>query len=515
MGANTKIEWAHHTFNPWIGCTKVSAACDHCYAEDWDKRYEGGQHWGAGAPRRLTSAANWRKPLAWNRQAAKADTRPRVFCASLADVFDSEVPDAWRDRLFALIALTPHLDWLLLTKRPQVARKYLSDPDKPRRVDTLKHVILAGRLSEIHAPERMAEAADWPGYFVTSKGRVLSDKTNAGTRGDARHELKPQIGAGGHARVTLYAGDVEQRELVHRLVLDTFDRSARDGEQGCHIDGDPENNALWNLRWGDQSANWEDSKRHGTRRRYSKLTIEDVDQIRQRLAAGESAYAIAPDFGVSDTQIRNIATGRQWQPECHLEWPLKSVWLGTTVETQQMAEVRIPTLLQCPAARRFLSCEPLLGPVQLDDLCDGHKFVDALRGNWWHDAPRGPIERGHPKLDWIIAGGESGPHAQPSHPDWFRSLRDQCQAAGVPFFFKQWGEWSEAQSGDVFDTAKGRAGKPPALIVDPNDGTVHCFLPENEEPDRRYRAMLKVGKKAAGRLLDGREWNEVPDAEEG
>lgn len=124
MGEVTNIEWCHHTFNPWLGCTNVSPACDHCYAEKLVTRY-GWTKWGAGEPRKRTSAGNWRKPIAWNKKAAAAGVRRRVFCASLADVFDAEVDDQWRIDLMQLIAHTPNLDWLLLTKRPQVAKKYL------------------------------------------------------------------------------------------------------------------------------------------------------------------------------------------------------------------------------------------------------------------------------------------------------------------------------------------------------------------------------------------------------
>lgn len=117
MGENSKIEWTTHTFNPWIGCTKVSPACDHCYAEAMmDTRY-GRVSWGAGEDRSRTSAANWRKPYAWDRQAMEMGERPFVFCASLADVFDNEVDPIWRRDLFALIEATPSLIWLLLTKR--------------------------------------------------------------------------------------------------------------------------------------------------------------------------------------------------------------------------------------------------------------------------------------------------------------------------------------------------------------------------------------------------------------
>jgi protein gp37 len=122
MAENSKIEWTNHTFNPWEGCQKVGPGCDHCYAEARDQRFTGGKHWGPGAPRRRTSPANWNQPLRWNKlaqhNAERGLPRPRVFCASLADVFDNAVPTGWRDDLWALIASTPHLDWLLLTKRP-------------------------------------------------------------------------------------------------------------------------------------------------------------------------------------------------------------------------------------------------------------------------------------------------------------------------------------------------------------------------------------------------------------
>jgi protein gp37 len=118
MGEKTAIEWCDHTFSPWIGCQKVSAACDHCYAEGWAKR-SGLVKWGPGEPRRRTSESYWRQPIKWNREAQQAGVSRRVFCCSLADVFDNAVDPAWRNDLWRLIAITPHLDWLLLTKRPQ------------------------------------------------------------------------------------------------------------------------------------------------------------------------------------------------------------------------------------------------------------------------------------------------------------------------------------------------------------------------------------------------------------
>jgi protein gp37 len=125
MGDNSKIGWTTHTFNPWWGCTAVSAACDNCYAEAFAKRL-GRDLWGKGKERWRTGPANWRKPLAWDREAARTGERTFVFCASMADIFDAEVPDAWRDEVFDLIRRTPHLTWQLLTKRPKVAAAYLA-----------------------------------------------------------------------------------------------------------------------------------------------------------------------------------------------------------------------------------------------------------------------------------------------------------------------------------------------------------------------------------------------------
>jgi protein gp37 len=339
MAENSNIEWTDHTFNGWIGCTKISAACDNCYAENWGKRF--GVEWGAGKERRLTSDAYWRKPLAWNRKAAKEGTRPKVFANSLSDVFDAEVSDEWRDRLFALIALTPNLDWLVLTKRPKVARDYLTAEDRDEAI------------------------------------------------GFAAHEACEQRGADYH-RVSA---------LLHK---------------GHSPDG---------------------------------------------------------------------------------SWPLPNLWLGTTVENQAMAELRIPLLLDTPSAKRFLSCEPLIGPIKLD-------------AAW----PRARAIAGA-GIDLVIAGGESGKGSRPSHPDWFRGLRDQCDAAGVPFFFKQWGDWLPWEEGSVPEwmsqtgqTQDSHTLFPAFIEDDPKWDDGLAFVIEGEP----FATFQLVGKKAAGRLLDGREWSEMP-----
>lgn len=128
MGENSKIEWTDHTFNPWIGCTKVSPACDFCYAEDLMANRYKKANWGPGEDRVRTSPANWQQPRRWNRQAISDGARPFVFCASLADVFDNEVDPLWRRDLFKLIEETPQLIWLLLTKRIGNVAK-MTDPE--------------------------------------------------------------------------------------------------------------------------------------------------------------------------------------------------------------------------------------------------------------------------------------------------------------------------------------------------------------------------------------------------
>jgi|ERR1041385_5072823 protein gp37 len=276
MAKNSHIEWTHHTFNPWWGCIKISPACDNCYAELWAKRM-GHQLWGRDSTRRFFGAAHWREPLVWNEQARIAARRERVFCASMADVFERRAElNAERLRLWNLIESTPNLDWLLLTKRPQNIQKL---------------------------------------------------------------------------------------------------------------------------------APWRD------------------------------------------------------------DWP-ENVWLGTTVENQTEAEKRLPFLLRAPAVIRFLSCEPLLGPVNLRA--------------WFN-------RDGFHSIDWIIAGGESGGGSRPMHPDWVRSLLAQCQSHNVAFHFKQWGHWV------------------PAELMGPNL-PVRVVEFANDAPVE----MVRLSKKLAGRLLEGTTWDEVP-----
>lgn len=323
MAENSKIEWTDHTFNPWIGCQPVSPeGCKNCYAEEWAKRY--GRDF---AERTRTSEANWKQPLKWNAQAEREGRRFRVFCASLADVFDNQAPDAWRMDLFALIAATPHLDWLLLTKRIGNVAPYL------------------------------------------------------------------------------------QRDGL------AFDLMGR------------------------------------------------------------------------------------------------NVWLGATVVNQEEADRDIPKLLAAPALVRFLSIEPMLGPIDLTriEVHGGDAEIYPLKGTTDCVNDEGEPADDVPAIDWVIVGGESGrgQDIRPMHPQWPRDLRDQCAAAGVPFLFKQHGEWREPMEGETFDTSMGGAAKPPAFIVSKDNGTVHCFHSSHIVDGQ---AVIRVGKKTAGRLLDGIEHNGFPCA---
>lgn len=319
MAEDTEIAWCDSTFNPWIGCTKVGPGCDNCYAEaDFDHRKHRAK-WGPGNPRSRTSPANWKKPLQWDRQHAEFfaqhGRRRRVFCASLADVFDNEVPDHWRADLFTLINATPNLDWLILTKRIGNAERMMVEATRPLR--------------------------------SRDPGRAI----------------------------------------------------------------------------------------------------------------------------------------------------LHNVWLGATVVNQEEADRDIPKLLATPATVRFVSMEPLLGLVDLSSYLRP-KFRPGEDPDW---------QDLHGPLDWVIVGGESGQNARPMHGSWAYDLHDQCEAAGVPFLFKQWGEWVNAGA-QAFGTASGE------VRHIRSDGT---FWNEGDSALQDECAdvltVVRVGKKAAGRDLGGVQHDGYPE----
>jgi len=192
-------------------------------------------------------------------------------------------------------------------------------------------------------------------------------------------------------------------------------------------------------------------------------------------------------------------------PGARLEWPLPNVWAGVSVEDQKRADIRIPALLETPAAVRFLSCEPLLGPVDLSlAMCPG---VDEYgHGLTARQVRWGCYPKAIAKIDWVIVGGESGPNARPMHPDWARTIRDQCTTAGVAFFFKQWGEW--APDSDLAGIRIDPEDSGRVRWVDMNGNTHDGVATAERCAD--WAQMYRVGKKTAGRLLDGQIWGQYP-----
>lgn len=253
----------------------------------------------------------------------------------------------------------------------------------------------------------------------------------------------------------------------------------------------------------------------------------------------EAAGHMEGDGGFMDTLKKH---GNVYSLYLDAPWPLPNVWLGVSAEDQQRANERVPDLLATPAAVRFVSAEPLLGSINLSQIaagvhddfkdCGGHPDptypiasegwgrYDALRGEYWGTTrtPDGVVHVEHeelafttPAIDWIIVGGESGPGARPMHPDWARSIRDQCAAAGVPFFFKQWGSWGRA---------KPRRSETPGKFALAGAGPHSNFWPAMVHQIDTYPRQITlfggatvlefIGKAAAGRLLDGVEHNGMP-----
>lgn len=357
MADKTKIEWADATLNYVSGCSVVSPGCTNCYAMRAGGRNLPG-HPSTGLTKPTKAGHVWTGEVRANDKAlmqALAWKRPRrIFWNAHGDLFHENVPDAWIDRQFAVMALTPQHIHMVLTKRPERMREYC-----------------------------ISRFGGW--------------------------------------------GEPHLADAIEAI-------------NGFKKDGGGE--------WGE---------------------------------------------------------------------PLPNVWLGTSVEDQTRADERIPHLLATPAAVRFLSCEPLLGPVDLTMLdarpseageqeSSGLRWVDALTGDyadgeghigdiWCHDRPG---------IDWVIVGGESGPDARPMHPGWVRSLRDQCAEANVPFHFKQWGEWMPVTYFDGigetydyrFDDGSGRTV---------GEVSRRAVIKNYHDHD-----FARIGKRRAGRMLDGVTHDGVP-----
>lgn len=413
MAALTSIEWTDRTWNPVRGCSRVSEGCRHCYAEGIAARFGGsGQPYeGLGAfvdrpggkrEARWTGAVRLvesvlTEPLTWRKPAF-------VFVNSMSDLFHEGLPDEAIDKVFAVMALAPHLTFQVLTKRPERMREYFRGRDRPN--------------------------AD------------------------------PMYG------------------LLHGPMM----------------------------------------------RRVEKTMQTAIDAT----------------------------------------FPLRNVWLGVSIEDQSTADARIPILLDAPAAVRFVSAEPLLGPVNIRQWMNDwgcgcgyggdHTLDHCPNCGWVGEGPTIEFEGGDAPgncpvcdnplsdyyacpecegtsrdgsgfgpnsvcVDWVICGGESGPGARPMHPDWARGLRDQCKAAGVPFFFKQWGKWASSAfnitSGEMvfrqFDSFEHWVNKASTWInggicldrTGTNLSIGRDFMAARDEGRFPVTIMHRVGKRAAGRTLDG------------
>ncbi len=291
--------------------------------------------------------------------------------------------------------------------------------------------------------------------------------------------------------------------------------------------------------WGPDGARWlrfeaaalelgkilRKAERTGVRPRVFVNSMSDTFEANPVLDATRCMALVAmadcpgADFLLLTKRPENV---RAMVPPAWLDsWPA-NVWLGTTVEDQLTAAERVPVLLAIPAAVRFLSCEPLLGPVDLQALvleicglcCEpvyGNAFAATASCGCFTDGQEAYTWRG---LDWVICGGESGHGARPMNPAWARGLRDQCAAAEVPFFFKQWGEWIGGQ----FDARKGKMICDPATVGGGSLGRIFWTNPGHPKlqkygPVDHYwtAAAARIGKKHTGRVLDGREHNEFPE----
>lgn len=197
-------------------------------------------------------------------------------------------------------------------------------------------------------------------------------------------------------------------------------------------------------------------------------------------------------------------------------WPLSNIWLGVSIEDQETADERIPLLLQTPAAVRWLSIEPLLGPINIIDTVNQYDRErcglqdDPLAAALLNQGIRDGNAFAIGPIDWVVVGGESGPKARPMHPAWVRSLRDHCQVASVPFFFKQWGEWGLDIPKPFYRVSRNKYSHESITFVP--DGDIYNPTEPDTLNNPLMKTMYRVGKKNAGRTLNGRTWDEYPAA---
>lgn len=436
MGDKSAIEWTDATWNPIVGCSVVSPGCTNCYAMKMAARLEHmHQPQYAGLTRPSKAGAVWTGKLRLVETALDLPLRRRVpttyFVNSMSDLFHESVPDEWIDRVFAVMALCPQHTFQCLTKRSARMRAYCNDPSITQRIAQAMDAI---RVDMEHDPtERWAPVPGWEAYEVSTHGNLR--------RGG--EPIQPVLNPlYGRPSVTLWRENEPTTVYVHKLVLAAHRGAAPSGTEARHRNGNRQDNRLANLEWATGSINQADKVRHGANGGPAKITREQAAEIRARRKRGSATQQqIADEYGISRSLVSLIESRKVW-PDA-IEWPLPNVWLGVSCEDQARADARIPDLLATPAAVRFVSAEPMVGPINFFDIRVGpQRKLDSLRAGvaWERDALGWALDEGaHPALDWLIVGGESGPGARPFALDWAESIIDQCRAAGVACFMKQVG----------------------------------------------------------------------------
>ena len=479
----TKIEWTDETWTPirarnietgGVGhfCVHVSPGCENCYAEGFQKRFNNPIRYAAQDASKVELFLDEKvlmKPLGWKKPR-------RVFVCSMTDLFYEGVPDEWIDRVFATMAMARQHQFQCLTKRSARMQSYITG-GALQRVGALVYDARHGQRnnpsgqlpfrSRFHGPDMAGGEASRSrgedGRWL-SKGRADQPMQESSRRISA--ETRLSLGHGDNRREENRDGcssvSLAPLQRTDSSRLNDQPQERREARQPAEEFGTGHDVGATEARPRGSEGKPQSSAREQT-------SQDETDRIRRDRNAAETG---SWDDGqrhrhpVPDEPQGSLRNLSQKDLASHLTWPLPGVWLGVSVEDQQRADERIPILLDTPASLRFISAEPLLGPIDVPD-CE-----------WF----------GEGLIEWVICGGESGPNARPMHPGWARYLRDQCTFDGAAFFFKQWGEWA--------DVSLNNFHKGDRWV---ESGTVY--------PDEHMR---RIGKKRAGRTLDGRTWEEMP-----
>jgi protein gp37 len=539
MAEQTAISWCDKTFNPWLGCTKVSPACANCYAEREQDHRHHRVKWGPNGTRSITSDTYWKQPLKWNREqqcfeekwpeflkqfpdteCKTPPKRPRVFCASLADIFEDWQGPIWdhrglighvfedgewgfgphmraeqvirwkcsnarmltmsdvRKRLFALIDATPYLDWLLLTKRPENIRRMwqyrvsdygqdndpavqelLKDFDRTKALNYRPNVWLGTSVeNQEYANKRIPELLKCrdlsPVLFLSCE--PLLGLVDLSLFLKVENERNNQV----DGRVRLPIGDFTgARDRRDGASMEDCEERVGPLEQACKV------KLLRTSSGGAQAVN-------GIPPSPSNVPESSV----QRTSASPNlASSERTDSGGHDDQSQGRSEGQQQTIE---------PGVGDRVPAADSREQSFRDRSRGESVRSYES------ERKIDDCgCAGDSREATIGREVANDREQlrncntNSIQNRTTGVSslWVICGGESGPNARPSHPDWFRGLRDQCEAARVPFHFKQWGEW--------------------AGLCDCN-ADLSTFVKSDFHAFEEEVTVYRIGKAKTGRFLD-------------